>query len=310
MSSILANGTRVTGSAPTQLGQYRSYLRNASALTYTETNGSPTAPPTSIDGIKIYNGNTWGSSDNNNEPTRYEIFIGKNKNFKIETYASSGRTGFADITPSNLNGNIERGYFTSYDPSNGIFTITANREGGSNGVVHQSAMGQDGNNSVSDIYFDVIVSENALAVGVQSPRSEIYVYGGNGLGGTATKIRRYTTTGTSLGNAVTYADSAANGASFTINETGVYTLAVSASMATPGEIGFSKNSTQLTTNLSSITAADRLAITASQVSGYAGAVTITTNLNAGDVIRPHSDSSADAGGASTYSWFRITKVSN
>ena len=82
ISSYLANGTRVTGSAPTLLGQYRTYLRDANAITFTETNGAPTASPSAANGMRIYDGNAFTSADTNNEPTKYDIFVGKNKNVK------------------------------------------------------------------------------------------------------------------------------------------------------------------------------------------------------------------------------------
>ena len=53
---------------------------------------------------------------------------------------------------------------------------------------------------------------------------EVYVNSGNGLGSVNTYVRRFTTTVRNVGTAITYADSATLGASFTINETGFYSV--------------------------------------------------------------------------------------
>lgn len=54
--------------------------------------------------------------------------------------------------------------------------------------------------------------------------NSVIVHSGNGYGSTNTKIRRFTTVGENLGSSITYADSATDGASFTINQTGVYAM--------------------------------------------------------------------------------------
>lgn len=143
------------------------------------------------------------------------------------------------------------------------------------------------------------------------PRSEVYVEGANGQGSTNTQIRRYDSAVTTVGTGITYADSAANGASFTINEAGIYTMSITDahSVALGAHFGVSKNSNQLTTALGTITAAHRLVVNLalySNASAYQTTGT-TAQLSVGDVIRPHSGcDSADNEGVS----FRITKVSS
>lgn len=137
---------------------------------------------------------------------------------------------------------------------------------------------------------------------------EVVVHTGNGHGSTNNKIRRFTTTLTSTGTAITYADSAANGASFTINETGLYSVYYADAHSAGGEPhGISVNSSQLTTAINVINAADRL-----------GSVYVTTanpipmsrvvKLTAGDVVRPHTGGVQD--GASSLILFAIRKVNN
>mgnify|MGYP003647328105 CR=1 FL=1 len=307
ISSFLANGTRVTGSAPTRLGEYRSYLRNAGARTYTETNGSPATAPSASNGILIYGGNGFASADTNNEPSRYEIFVGKNKNIKPVFYSDSGRTGY--LSPDamgNYGGSHDVGVLQSYDPTTGIINLTQARITGNT----SAAVGLDQNSqSVHNGYFDIVVSENALAVGMQMPRSELVLRTGNGYGSTNTVIRRWTTTEKNIGSAFTYADSSTLGGTVTINEPGIYGIQYgdrrsSGSMT----MGISRNSTQLTTGIASITAADRIAY-AEPTSDYTGVAYVETILEAGDVIRAHSDGNSNTSSA-LQNFFRIIKVSN
>jgi len=310
ISSYLANGTRVTGTAPTKLGEYRSYLRNSSATTFTETNGSPTDSPSSSNGIRIYQGNAWGSADTNNEPTKYEIFVGKNKVIKEQWYANSGRTGFVDTSPFVFSTTQDVGYLKSYDPVTGIFTITSTLYTGGGRTNHYSGLDATGNAVVSDPYFDIQVSENALSVGVQEPRSMIRVTGGNGHGSTNTKIRRMVTTLESIGSAITYTDSATLGASFLINEDGIYSISYLEVGGTTLQYGISLNSNQLTTDIASINNINRLqaAYNSSGVVVVAPA-SYTGFMKAGDVIRPHTNGSP-SGTGDAETCFVITKVSN
>lgn len=147
-----ATPSRVTGSAPTALGQYRSYLRNAGARTYTETNGTPAAAPSSTNGYKLYNGNAFASADTNSEPSRYEIYIGTGKTPVFEFYSATGRTGFicTSIFP-NWAGTNDVGCATGYDPATGIAFVTIIQNG------NQCAPGLDekGVPIIADIYFDI-----------------------------------------------------------------------------------------------------------------------------------------------------------
>lgn len=147
-----ATPTRVTGAAPDALGEYRSYLRNAGARTYTETNGSPTTAPGSTNGYKLYNGNAFASADTNNEPSKYEVFIGTGKTPVFEFYKNTGRTGLicTDIFP-NWAGANDVGCATGYDPVTGIAFVTITQNG------NQCAPGLDENGVpiIADIYFDI-----------------------------------------------------------------------------------------------------------------------------------------------------------
>lgn len=147
-----ATPSRVTGSAPTALGQYRSYLRNASARTYTETNGSPTTAPSSSNGYKIYNGNQFASADTNNEPSKYQIYIGTGKNPVFEFYASTGRRGAVFVGATISGGPSLAGTMFRYDPTTGIVDVYVPA---SNGYHQCPGVDEFGENLDKDIYFDI-----------------------------------------------------------------------------------------------------------------------------------------------------------
>lgn len=163
ISAYMVNAGRVTGSAPTQLGQYRSYLKNASSRTYTETNGAPSTSPTSSDGVFIWGGPQYSSADPSNNPSRYDIFIGKNKSYIVQAYSSTGKSGALDIKlMPGWAGADDVGLETAYDPSTGVLTVLCPRQG-TTGIT--GAIGLDNNGvAVNNGYFDVKVSDNALFV--------------------------------------------------------------------------------------------------------------------------------------------------
>lgn len=152
--SLMAQ-TRVTGAAPTALGEYRSQLRNANNTTFTDTNGTPTATPSTANGFRIYNGNAFNAADTNAEPTHYDIFVGRNRFIQWEFYSTTGRTGGYNASPIGNISSVDYGYLTSYDPTTGIASITGARFGGTT-TTHSS--GFDSNGAVSqDPYFDIVV---------------------------------------------------------------------------------------------------------------------------------------------------------
>jgi len=129
---------------------------------------------------------------------------------------------------------------------------------------------------------------------VLSPtQSMVRLITSNGYGSTNTMIKRYSTTVTNQGSDITYADSATLGASFTINTSGVYAATVSYNYSGVSDGGLSLNSTQLTTQISSITATDRLVIT-DNVSGNNATCSWIGYISAGSVLRVHTASGASA----------------
>lgn len=145
----------------------------------------------------------------------------------------------------------------------------------------------------------------------QAPRSMVRVHSGvsgAGHGSTNTKIRRFNTAVANYGSAITFADSVGDGASFTINEDGVYAISYTDYHAGGDcEIGISLSSSELTTNIGSITAADRLTYTAIESGTGPACCGATVVLRAGDVIRAHTDGTPTSTSAQ-HTLFTITQV--
>lgn len=214
ISTYLANGTRVT-SLPMALGQYRSQLRNAGAATYTDTNGTPTALPNTADGIKLYGGVGFGSADTSNQPSRYEIFVGKNKpNVSVQFSASAGKTGYVNNGIFTL-GTNSWGSPWSYDPTTGVVIVYVGIDG--TATTSEFCGKSEAGANLSSLYFDITVSENALAVQSGAP---VYLqYTGNGgtsVTGGATDI--------TWSNKIVDSHSAWNGTAFQAPRSGMYRI--------------------------------------------------------------------------------------
>ncbi len=120
-------------------------------------------------------------------------------------------------------------------------------------------------------------------------RSEVWAITPSGYGSTNTKIRRFTATNRNTGSAITYADSATNGTSFTINEDGLYAMTFmdTTAISTTDYTGISINSNQLTSDINTITEANLVGFTICVASSPATMVA-TIYCKAGDVLRPHT----------------------
>ena len=135
----------------------------------------------------------------------------------------------------------------------------------------------------------------------------IIVNTGNGWGSTNTLIRRFATTQSSVGTDITYADSAANGASFTINTTAIYSMSYTERFNAAGYFGISVNSTELSTTIETITDTNRFALQYIPNGNGAYSVNVTARLASGDVVRAHT-SITGAFDSSFAQVFRIRKV--
>jgi len=141
----------------------------------------------------------------------------------------------------------------------------------------------------------------------------VIVNTGNGYGSTSTRIRRFTTIQENIGSAITYADSATLGASFTINEDGLYEIYYQEHFASTSSTcaGVSLNSSQPTLSISAINAANRVLmflVGGSADANFCSSSGRILKLVAGDVIRPHNESFAASNTAAIL--FSIRKISN
>jgi hypothetical protein len=144
--------------------------------------------------------------------------------------------------------------------------------------------------------------------------SEVWVKSLNGFGSSAAGVPRFTTIQRYVGGAITYSDSSTLGATFTINEPGVYVgtaLAFSnASAASEATITLNASTGDDDLTLTGgITTTVVLAHNRSYVSGSNGAAgcTFIKELDVGDVIRMQTDGGTPGSGTG-YFQFRIVKV--
>jgi len=140
----------------------------------------------------------------------------------------------------------------------------------------------------------LVSNGTAAAWGLPShPLSEVWVTTPNGFGSTNTRIRIYTVVQSNVGTAITYATSAANGASFTINETGYYTI-TRADSRSGGTTNFTvtKNAASLTT---SPIASEVLPMYSNATTTGTLGISCCVYLTAGDVLRPHDGATLSDG---------------
>src|SRR3972149_3820564 len=151
------------------------------------------------------------------------------------------------------------------------------------------------------------IKKTGYAVITTVGNHSVVVPTGNGWGATNIMISRYTTVLSNVGTTITYADSAANGASFTINETGIYNLFMSDIRDAAVEIfGASVNSSQLSTYIENIDIANRVMMGEENVLARMGNCSITRRFSSGDVIRPHGD--GNSGNTTNKVFFSVVKV--
>ena len=127
----------------------------------------------------------------------------------------------------------------------------------------------------------------------------------NGYGSTATMIRRFSNVVDEFGSAINYTDSATDGASFIAQADGVYSIVYSDSFGSQSWLGISVNSNELTTEIGNLTdSSDRLVMSTKTNNNIHSPLEVTWIgfLNAGDVVRPHSEGIDSSTSPSLSSW--------
>ena len=136
--------------------------------------------------------------------------------------------------------------------------------------------------------------------------SEVSLHGANSFGSTNLAIGRMINA-TTTGSDITYADSATLGATLTANVAGKYAVTYTAAITGSAYAGISLNSSQLTTGIQLITAADRKANTVN-IAGEPACAQWTGQIAAGGVIRMHRGASAGDNGFPERATFTMTRV--
>lgn len=115
----------------------------------------------------------------------------------------------------------------------------------------------------------------------------------SGYGSTNDAIRQLGTVVTNSGSAFEITQSATLGDKITILEAGTFNISASDQFSAGAGFGISKNSSQLTTAVQSITAANLLKFTNTSAANEVATLSWEGPLVAGDVIRLHGDKTAD-----------------
>jgi len=146
---------------------------------------------------------------------------------------------------------------------------------------------------------------------VTAVQSMVRLVGSNGFGTTNTAIWRFTTTVTNQGTDITYAASAANGDTFTVNTNGVYAITYTNQFNTAASVGVSLNATgaDLTTVVQSLAASKILSILSTGGASYMGIASWTGYLPTGSVVMAHNNPSLTAGTLTAAVNFTIVRVS-
>jgi hypothetical protein len=148
-----------------------------------------------------------------------------------------------------------------------------------------------------------------LGTSPSTARSVVSVYTTNGYGSTTNnKIRRYSNIRTNTGSAITYTDSASDGASFTINSNGIYAISYTEVYSGGDSFGITLNESSLTTTINSVSASERLGMGFVNGSGEPEILCWVGHLSASDEIRPHTTGVGAAGTDKGY--FTITKIND
>lgn len=142
---------------------------------------------------------------------------------------------------------------------------------------------------------------------IESEDSMVRLHTSNGYGSTNNKIRRFSSLIEKTGSAVTYLDTAADGASFLIEQRGIYHISYSDIFSGAEHFGISKNSTELTTEIFNIADNDRLNSSITETSGRGDAIAWSGQLEKGDIIRAHTGGTGDSANPER-AQFTITKT--
>lgn len=139
--------------------------------------------------------------------------------------------------------------------------------------------------------------------------SEVQVTGIAGYGATGTRIFYFVTTDINVGTGVTFSNSSTNGASFTINEQGMYKMEFSHDYNAAGAFGISLDASSLTASIATLANTEKLAVAVTSAADQHLQVSAEKRLYPGQIVRAHGNAGA-SGVNSGLSTFRIVKISD
>lgn len=181
---------------------------------------------------------------------------------------------------------LQNGFFVTYENAGtGVVTLDPNGSETINGASTLTVYH-------GEIYHIMCDGSNLFAkrIGNNFGTQEVIVHTPNGYASTNTKRRRYTTTATSTGTDITYADSSTLGATFTINTPGVYSITRQEKFgSTTGRGGLAVNASSGTSNYTTLAFAEKLGGLAVASSNSFSIVTVTREFAINDVIVAHDD---------------------
>lgn len=161
--------------------------------------------------------------------------------------------------------------------------------------------------------FNISLQETSVAVALQNVTptydnsdSAIRLNTGNGFGSTNANVRRYSNLSDSFGTDITYTDSAALGAYFTVNKDGLYNIIATDQNSTTSsfDLAITKNQTTLTSGANVLAISD----TPNVGGGVTNAVASGVYLAKGDVVRVLSGTPANTSTSSPWASVSISKV--
>ena len=338
-SSAAASATSANAAWDAFQGQY--YGASAANPATDPLGNAPTAGDlywnTAVPEMRVYSGSSWGAvAATVSTPTQLfngtgaqtaftlsgapgslsalEVFISGVRQRPTTDYTLSGTTlTFLSAPPTGTNNIFVRWISTQAIgvPSDGTVTAAKMAAGAAVGNLGYTPVSNTGNETIAGIKTFSSPPVFASTPTVTAAQSMVRLNTSNGYGSTNTCILRFTNTVTNQGSDITYADSATLGASLTINTNGVYSISANYyNAATNGVVGISLNTSQPTTSIRTINAADRLAhsmmgtVAGTPVSAGVVNANWTGYLAAGSVLRVH----ADTGGTSSAAEGQVTVV--
>lgn len=120
------------------------------------------------------------------------------------------------------------------------------------------------------------------------PQSEIFLQGTTSYGSTATKVRRWITTVTNTGSAVTLTQSATNGDTLTVNESGSYAISYCDNFYAASNMGISINASG-TTSVQSLPPSQVACGNVSASINIGACCSAIIAVSSGSVVRAHTD---------------------